>query len=233
MRPTVGSRTRWTRFWVPVVALVAVLASGAWLVTQQSNLNNGWQGWGFASDSWGGMGPGDGRMMGGSGYGWLPGDGERVGDLTQARARASQYAETLASDLEVGEVMEFSNHYYAELQAPDGTKATEVIVDPNNGAVQLEFGPARMWNTRFGMMGGGISTTREITATQASATAAEWLTDRDRGLTVEEAEAFPGYYTLHTLRDREIEGMLSVNAATGDVWYHSWHGEYQGMSEGS
>jgi hypothetical protein len=31
---------------------------------------------------------------------------------------------------------------------------TEVLVDPESGSVQLEFGPAMMWNTRFGMMAG-------------------------------------------------------------------------------
>lgn len=226
-------RRRLTRLWVPLLALVVVLASGAWLLTQQSNLANRWSGWGSSSDMWGGMGPDDGRMMGGAGYGWLPGNGERVGDLAQARERAAQYAETLAADLEVGEVMQFSNHYYAELQEPDGTKATEVLVDPDTGAVQLEFGPARMWNTRFGMMGIGSRAANEITDSRASQIAAEWLSDRDDGLSAEDAEAFPGYYTLHTLKGGEIEGMLSVNDATGDVWYHTWHDNYQGMSEGS
>jgi hypothetical protein len=47
-----------------------------------------------------------------------------------------------------------------------------------------------------------------------------------------EAEAFPGYYTLHTLRDGKITGMLSVNAATGQVWYRSWHGNFVAMNDG-
>lgn len=33
-------KTTWTGLWVPLVALVAVLASGAWLVTQQSDFND-------------------------------------------------------------------------------------------------------------------------------------------------------------------------------------------------
>ena len=158
-------KTTWTGVWVPLVALVAVLASGAWLVTQESDFNDRWAGWGNTSGAgtgggWGmGTGGGDGRMMGGSGYGWLPGNGEPVVDLAQARDRAREYAKTLESDLQVGEVMKFSNQYYAELQELDGTKATEVLVDSDNGAVQMEFGPARMWNTRFGMM--AVATARE------------------------------------------------------------------------
>ena len=33
------------------------------------------------------------------------------------------------------------------------------------------------------------------------------------------------------LRDGQVDGMLSVNAADGDVWYHGWHGEFIEMTE--
>jgi hypothetical protein len=29
----------------------------------------------------------------------------------------------------------------------------------------------------------------------------------------------------------KINGMLSVNAASGQVWYHSWHGTYIATSQ--
>jgi hypothetical protein len=171
-------------------------------------------------------------MMGGNqSAGWLAGDGDPVDDLAEARYRAEEYAETLAPDLRVGEVMRFTNNYYAELEEPDGTLATEVLVEPRTGAVQLEFGPAMMWNTRYGMMARSDVSAR-VNAEQAQDIAQEWAEDRD-GLAVAEPDAFPGYYTLHTLQDGRIEGMLSVNAVTGAVWYHSWHGEFQEMSEGA
>jgi hypothetical protein len=40
-----------------------------------------------------------------------------------------------------------------------------------------------------------------------------------------------GYYTIHTLRDGKIEGMLSVHGTTGQVWYHTWHGGFIRMEE--
>ena len=46
-----------------------------------------------------------------------------------------------------------------------------------------------------------------------------------------ETDAFYGYYNLHTLRDGQIEGMLSVNGYRGGVWYHDWHGPFIGMEE--
>jgi hypothetical protein len=42
-----------------------------------------------------------------------------------------------------------------------------------------------------------------------------------------EGFAFPGYYTFDYGR-KAIEGMLSVNAYTGEVWLHGWHGLFLG-----
>jgi hypothetical protein len=50
--------------------------------------------------------------------------------------------------------------------------------------------------------------------------------------TEEHADPFYGYYTIHTLADGEIEGMLSVHGSTGQVWYHNWHGGFLQMIEG-
>jgi len=45
------------------------------------------------------------------------------------------------------------------------------------------------------------------------------------------AEAFPGYFTFEVEIDGAPVSMLSVNAATGQVWYHTWHGTFVEMSE--
>ena len=42
-----------------------------------------------------------------------------------------------------------------------------------------------------------------------------------------EGLAFPGYYTFDYGR-KATEGMLSVNASTGEVWVHGWHGLFLG-----
>ena len=42
----------------------------------------------------------------------------------------------------------------------------------------------------------------------------------------EHANPFYGYYTIHTLKDGQIEGMLSVHGTAGQVWYHIWHGRF-------
>jgi hypothetical protein len=134
--------------------------------------------------------------------------------------------------LRVGEVMQFSNGYYAELLDPQGKGATEVLIDPGSGTVQLEFGPAMMWNTVYGMMLARNRTgATTVEPSQAVQIADQWLREHRPGLHAAEPEAFPGYYTLHTLRGGDINGMLSVNARTGAVWYHTWHGRFIQMQE--
>ena len=65
--------------------------------------------------------------------------------------------------------MRFTNNYYAEIEESDGTKATEVLVDPRTGAVRPEFGLAMMWNTQFGMMAARPGSGPGLTAAQAGA----------------------------------------------------------------
>ncbi len=45
-----------------------------------------------------------------------------------------------------------------------------------------------------------------------------------------EGLAFPGYYTFDYGR-KATEGMLSVNASTGEVWVHGWHGVFLGEAK--
>ena len=71
-----------------------------------------------------------------------------------------------------------------------------------------------------------------ISEAEAAAAAQRWLDENRAGVRVEEhSEPFYGYYTLHTLRGGEIEGMLSVHGTTATVWYHDWHGDFVQMVE--
>jgi len=174
--------------------------------------------------SWGPGMMGNGMM----GNWWLAGNGTQVQTLDQARQRATAFADRLG--LRVGEIMQFSRNFYAELQTTDGHPATEVLVNPADGAVQIEYGPAMMWNTTYGMHYGSQGQDR-ISAAQAQNIAQQWLRDHGNTLTPGEPEPYPGYHTLHTMQDGKITGMLSVNASSGQVWEHTWHGTYIATSE--
>ena len=69
-----------------------------------------------------------------------------------------------------------------------------------------------------------------ISASEARRIAQRWLDANHSGLRAGEATAFPGYVTYHVERDGRVAGMLSVNAETGAVWYHWWHGRFVEMS---
>ncbi len=71
-----------------------------------------------------------------------------------------------------------------------------------------------------------------VTPEQVRQKAQQWLDTYLPGTTVaEEADAFYGYYTIHVLKNGQVYGMLSVNGYTGQVWYHTWHGDFIGMRE--
>ncbi len=206
--------SRLRRRWRPAAVLVAATAT---LVASI--------GWALAgSRAWdtGAWGPG-GSMMGQA----VPGSGP-VRSLAAAYRAAAGFADRWG--LHVGEVMQFDNNFYAELIDTAGSRATEVLVDPASGAVGLEPGPAMMWNTSYGMMHPAAATTT-VPPQRAHQLADQWLHRNQPGLHAGDPEAFPGYYTLHTLRGDRIMGMLSVHAATGAVWYHTWHGRFIAIQE--
>ncbi len=71
----------------------------------------------------------------------------------------------------------------------------------------------------------------QVSAQEAEAIAARWLARQAGTLRAGQAETFPGYYTIHALKGDRVAGMLSVNAYTGAVWYHWWHGRFRSMTE--
>jgi len=197
-----------------------------------------------------GFGPGMmGGVMGNWNVGGYPSSTTPL-TLDQAFTRGEQYVASLGSDLELVEVMEFSNHFYGEVKEKStGIHAFEFLMDKYSGAISPEPGPNMMWNTKYGhmsgggmmrgrgMMGGGFrfgssSTTNTVTPAQAKQFAQQYLDANLRGTTVgDEVSPFYGYYTLHVERDGKPMGMLSVNGFTGAVWYHTWHGTFIGMKE--
>jgi hypothetical protein len=247
-----------------VVAFAATGGNGSW--------SSGWQ------------------MMGGR-YVYRPATPTTVSTLPAARSEAQRFAGRLG--LHVDEVLQFERNFYAKLVDGQGNGATEVLVDKASGVASIEYGPAMMWNTRYGMgqagaammgsygasMMGGLgyqgmmgangrgatssngygsmmagsgssyggmmggsggsttqtptapSTTANVSISDARTLVRRWLNSNEPGVQVETGgDAFPGYYTLETLKGGKITGMISVNASTGAVWPHWWHGAFVAKS---
>ncbi|MDW7727117.1 MAG: hypothetical protein SCH70_08410 [Candidatus Methanoperedens sp.] len=156
--------------------------------------------------------------------------------IKEAKTAVEQYLESTGNpDLELAEIMEFSNHFYAGVKEKStNIHAFELLVNKYTGAVTPEMGPNMMWNTKYGHMARGVTGTQEPTVTeeQALSNAQAYLDRVMPGTTVDEhADRFYGYYTIHTIEDGRIAGMLSVNIYTGAVWYHNWHGGFVDMLE--
>lgn len=94
------------------------------------------------------------------------------------------------------------------------------------------MGGGMMGSSSGGMMSGwnswyGSGSSRVSSLHQAVAVAGRWLAqNRSSELAERDGRTFPGYYTLDTTRNGKTTGMLSVNAKTGAVWYHGWHGTF-------
>lgn len=167
--------------------------------------------------------------------------------LEEAETAVTGYLATLNQDKwAVGEIMIFENHAYVQIvDTTTGKGAFEVLVDPVSRRVLPEPGPNMMWNTEYGMMGGGMmgggmmhggmggsyavapGADISVAADEAVDIAQRYLDNRLPGATAATTvDAFPGYYTLHFLKNDEVTGMLSVNAYTGEVFLHTWHGAF-------
>ncbi|MBI4727929.1 MAG: hypothetical protein HY775_00260 [Acidobacteria bacterium] len=205
-----------------LVGVALVLASVGSTLTGARRLGpTGVQGWGFQ----GGMMGQGGGMMGQGARGRGP---ARVSP-PQAKAAVERYLGRYGSpDLELGELLEFDSNFYAVVEEKStGRGAFEVLVDRWTGAVFPEPGPNMMWNAKYGMMGDGSGGSTAVSAKEAREIARRWLEVNRPGETPSDhVHAFHGYDTLMTERDGRTAGMLSVNAATGAVWYHTWHGAF-------
>jgi len=210
----------------------------------------GMMGRGYGPDMMDGYGPG---MM--DGYGW---DDDLSGveplSIDQAEGAVEGYLAALGDDdLALEEVMIFDNHAYAEVvEQSTGIGAMELLIDPVTLAVYPEHGPNMMWNLKYspmaggaggygmmgpGMMGGRIAPSEDVSAEmpvsadEAVEAAQRYLDEALPGAEVDEhAEPFYGYYTLHVTQGGEVIGMLSVNGYSGQVFPHTWHGDFIEMS---
>ncbi len=152
-------------------------------------------------------------------------------------------------DLELAEIMVFDQNAYAVVvEKGTGVGAMELLVDPSTLNVFPEYGPNRMWNSKYGMMGnsgfgfsGGCGRARglnfnsnyeassqmTLAMDQAADAAAEYLADNISGAELDRTgQPFYGYYTFDYAIDGQTAGMLSVNGSSAQVWLHTWHGQF-------
>ena len=157
-----------------------------------------------------------------------------VENITAAKNLADQYIVENYPLLEVEEMMEFSNNFYViAKETSSQNSALELLIDRNSGRIYQEPGPNMMWNTKYDHHGRleTPTTVMPIDSEEAVMIAQDWLNNNFFGKRVEETSIFYGYYTMDFGEKEQIFGMLSVNGYSGEVWYHSWHGDFILMME--
>jgi len=173
-------------------------------------------------------------MMGTKMNGIVDSPANQTVDAVKAGQLVKGYITSLKLEgVSLAEIMEFENHFYVELKEDSGKYSHELIVDKATGSIYPEMGPNMMWNIKYGHMGGMMSPMGSsndekpmVSPEQSISIANGYLAGYNTGETAAEPHQFYGYYTLHTIRDGQIVGMLSVNSYSGQVWYHNWHGKY-------
>jgi hypothetical protein len=170
-----------------------------------------------------------GRRQGGTG-----GQGERL-SLEEAVEAVEARTADLGSGFKVAEVMEFERNFYAVIVEEDtGRGAMEVLIDPYTGRVTPEPGPNMMWNTKYGglMHRSPDPGENDLSIEDARQAAQEYLAREIPGAVVNEGGYdFYGYYTFDYSVDGRTAGMLSIHGSTGEVWVHTWHGEFVAEKE--
>jgi hypothetical protein len=177
-----------------------------------------------------------GMMMGRWGYGaTYPSTTTSQLTINQAAQIATTYVTSLNSpDLKVTQVEEYTANFYVQVnEQSTGYGAFQLLINKVTGVVTPEMGPNMMWNTKYTFGAGycnwfkGTTTaTPTITLDQAKANAQQYLSTYLPGTTVGDVTTFYGYYNVEVLNAGATYGMLSVNAYTGQVWYHTWHGAF-------
>jgi hypothetical protein len=161
-------------------------------------------------------------LMGSMGMMGTYGANDQPISAAQARQALDQYAASCGAGVKVDDVMAFASNYYGSLVDASGHGYLEVLVDRFTGAVYPEP-QSMMWNTTSGMHTNQGNAKYDQNAARQLATT--FLASYLPGVAVTDANSFPGYYTFDFGTDTAHPvGMLSVNAATGEVWVHTWHG---------
>jgi len=198
---------------VVAALILAALGPGIrWPISSEPVI---WPGLHYAAGGMGMMGPG---MMAGSMGSQRLESVPISGD--EAARRAADFARRFGDGYVAGDLMGFTENYYAVIEVESsGAAITEILVDRYTGQVTLEPGPAMMWRVRAGTS--SAPPTYDLEAARSLADA--FLRGYLPGSRVLESHALPDYYTFDFGRGGP-EGMFSVNAYTGGIWVHTWHG---------
>jgi hypothetical protein len=233
-----------------LIALASLLAIGSAMAAVRATgpgMTGGAGGHGMMGSAFGGAGGGGAGTSGTA----IPSGVQ----LQQIAAKVNSWlASSGFKGFKTAEVMAFTNNDYVAVHDAHGMPAFELLTNLRTTWV-IEEPPSMMWNTKYGMMGDfgsrvtpmmggwmmgggswnswyGRGAGKVTTTSRAFTVANDWLHNASPGEKVASDTGgsamgeFPGYYSFDTVKAGKTFGMLSVNASTGAIWYHGWHGTF-------
>lgn len=172
-------------------------------------------------------------------------------EIAVLEQKVNDYLSSYREPLSISDIFVFedSDYYFSIIEANTGKGAMELLVNPYTGDIYPEFGPNMMWNLKYGMMGGHMTSGRgmmgiqyrntdiayenSVSIEKAMSYANEYLQSNftDTFSVADDVHDFYGYYTFHVMKENVTTGMMSVNGISGEVWYHDWHGKLIEVTE--
>jgi hypothetical protein len=241
--------TQRPRFVILTCAVVAAAASATFAIAAGPGMMGG--SGGMMSGPYGGLGGGGAGTSGVA----VP---TKTQLRSVASEIDSWLARSGFSGFKAAEVMDFANNDYVAVHDASGMPAFELLTNLRTTWI-MEEPPSMMWNTKYGTMGGlgsrvsammggwmmggrwqgwyGTGSGTITSTAEAVSVANNWLAEASPGEQVASDAGgspmghFPGYYSFDTTKGGKTVCMVSVNAATGAVWYHAWHGKFLGEME--
>lgn len=137
------------------------------------------------------------------------------------------------SNYQINEIIIFENSpYYISIKEKESEhSAFEVLFDPIEKVIYSNYGPKVTWNTKYGSNSYGLFGMSYINLRENKVLnrrqvleKAKKLSEKNPLIIKNKGHKYYGYYTFYTKEKEKINGMISVNIYTGEVWYHSWHG---------
>ncbi len=160
-------------------------------------------------------------LLGLTGILWGSFIGSKALSIDKAHKVAERYLNSIDDqELAIAEVMEFEENFYVVYnEKSTRIGAFEMLIDKGTGRIFPEYGPNMMWNDKYGhhgtmgsgMMGESWSSGRAALDEEEAVELAQMFLDKQfSGAVADDPHPFYGYFTLHTVRDGEIFGMLSA-----------------------
>ncbi len=133
----------------------------------------------------------------------------KVNSSDEAKFYVDAYLKNKGLELEIKEIIEFSNHFYVvcKEKEAEGVYALQLLVDKYSAEVTPEPGPNNFWNWKYGARPfTNVTMPMPVSEKEAMIYAQYWLDSNIPGSIASEIRTFYGYYTIYFTKNGVMAG---------------------------